>query len=195
MLRKTLFFLVVCVSLQEHIGIHKRWSVSVWSGGSSEEQWYGTLIAPAVIWSKDKRSNRGWGMVEAGHTHVSGTRPTDWVCSSHSFTVSETAIWSTQSCQTQPLLMSWFHVSLSLKHFYILQHSGIPHVALSSWALLTFGPKVCRDYGLLTFCLICILGGVSGNFMSFLHTPDPTVGGTVSLNTCFFPHQIALHRS
>ncbi|CAF2166045.1 unnamed protein product [Brassica rapa] len=57
-------------------------------------------------------------------------------------------------------------------------HSGIPHVALSSWALLTFGPKVCRDYGLLTFCLICILGGVSGNFMSFLHTPDPTVGGT-----------------
>ncbi|KAJ0255087.1 RHOMBOID-like protein 9 [Hirschfeldia incana] len=57
-------------------------------------------------------------------------------------------------------------------------HSGIPHVALSSWALLTFGPKVCRDYGLLNFCLICILGGVSGNFMSFLHTPDPTVGGT-----------------
>ncbi|XP_010435757.1 PREDICTED: RHOMBOID-like protein 9, chloroplastic [Camelina sativa] len=57
-------------------------------------------------------------------------------------------------------------------------HSGIAHVALSSWALLTFGPKVCRDYGLLTFCLIYILGGVSGNFMSFLHTPDPTVGGT-----------------
>uniref|UniRef100_A0A1J3II79 Rhomboid protease GluP n=2 Tax=Noccaea caerulescens TaxID=107243 RepID=A0A1J3II79_NOCCA len=57
-------------------------------------------------------------------------------------------------------------------------HSGIPHVALSSWALLTFGPKVCRDYGLFTFCLIYILGGVSGNFMSFLHTPDPTVGGT-----------------
>ncbi|KAG7548425.1 Peptidase S54 rhomboid domain [Arabidopsis suecica] len=56
-------------------------------------------------------------------------------------------------------------------------HSGIPHVALSSWALLTFGPKVCRDYGLFTFCLIYILGGVSGNFMSFLHTPDPTVGG------------------
>ncbi|CAA7055597.1 unnamed protein product [Microthlaspi erraticum] len=57
-------------------------------------------------------------------------------------------------------------------------HSGVPHVALSSWALLTFGPKVCRDYGLFTFCLIYILGGVSGNFMSFLHTPDPTVGGT-----------------
>ncbi|XP_019088811.1 PREDICTED: RHOMBOID-like protein 9, chloroplastic isoform X2 [Camelina sativa] len=64
-------------------------------------------------------------------------------------------------------------------HFHFtLQHSGIAHVALSSWALLTFGPKVCRDYGLITFCLIYILGGVSGNFMSFLHTPDPTVGGT-----------------
>ncbi|CAF1858473.1 hypothetical protein HID58_061545 [Brassica napus] len=57
-------------------------------------------------------------------------------------------------------------------------HSGIPHVALSSWALLTFGPKVCRDYGIFKFCLIYILGGVSGNFMSFLLTPDPTVGGT-----------------
>ena len=81
-------------------------------------------------------------------------------------------------------LMAWFHVFfLSLKHFHLahfLQHSGIPHVALSSWALLTFGPKVCRDYGIFTFCLIYILGGVSGNFMSFLHTPDPTVGGTVS---------------
>ncbi|VVB09162.1 unnamed protein product [Arabis nemorensis] len=57
-------------------------------------------------------------------------------------------------------------------------HSGIPHVALSSWALLTFGPKVCRGYGLFTFGLIYVLGGVSGNFMSFLHTADPTVGGT-----------------
>ncbi|XP_010553926.1 PREDICTED: RHOMBOID-like protein 9, chloroplastic isoform X2 [Tarenaya hassleriana] len=57
-------------------------------------------------------------------------------------------------------------------------HSGILHVALSSWALLTFGPKVCRFYGPFTFFLIFILGGISGNFISFLHTPYPTVGGT-----------------
>ncbi|XP_027357705.1 RHOMBOID-like protein 9, chloroplastic isoform X1 [Abrus precatorius] len=57
-------------------------------------------------------------------------------------------------------------------------HAGILHMALSCWALLTFGPQVCRGYGSFTFFLIYILGGVSGNLTSFLHTPDPTVGGT-----------------
>lgn len=44
--------------------------------------------------------------------------------------------------------------------------------------LLTFGPQVCRGYGSFTFFLIYILGGISGNLTSFLHTPDLTVGGT-----------------
>ncbi|XP_057969431.1 RHOMBOID-like protein 9, chloroplastic isoform X2 [Malania oleifera] len=57
-------------------------------------------------------------------------------------------------------------------------HSGVFHVTLGSWVLLTFGPKVCKGYGLFTFYLIYILGGISGNLTSFFHTPDPTVGGT-----------------
>ncbi|KAK4284256.1 hypothetical protein QN277_001111 [Acacia crassicarpa] len=57
-------------------------------------------------------------------------------------------------------------------------HSGIFHMALSCWGLVSFGPHVCRGYGSFTFLLIYILGGVSGNLTSFLHTPDPTVGGT-----------------
>lgn len=57
-------------------------------------------------------------------------------------------------------------------------HTGIVHIGLNCWALLTFGPQVCRVYGRFTFSLIYILGGLSGNFTSFLHTPDPTVGGT-----------------
>lgn len=51
-------------------------------------------------------------------------------------------------------------------------------MALSCWALVSFGPQVCKGYGSFTFFLIYILGGVSGNLASFLHTPDPTVGGT-----------------
>lgn len=54
-------------------------------------------------------------------------------------------------------------------------------MALSCWALVSFGPQVCKGYGSFTFFLIYILGGVSGNLASFLHTPDPTVGGTVSI--------------
>ncbi|MED6148338.1 hypothetical protein PIB30_052245 [Stylosanthes scabra] len=57
-------------------------------------------------------------------------------------------------------------------------HSGVFHMSLSCWALVTFGPRVCRGYGSFTFFLIYILGGISGNMISFLHTPDPTVGGT-----------------
>ncbi|KAK9271676.1 hypothetical protein L1049_002039 [Liquidambar formosana] len=57
-------------------------------------------------------------------------------------------------------------------------HSGLFHVALDCWALLTFGPQVSRIYGSFTFFLIYILGGISGNLTSFLHTPEPTVGGT-----------------
>lgn len=59
------------------------------------------------------------------------------------------------------------------------QHSGALHMALGCWGLLTFGPQVCRVYGSFTFFLIYILGGISGNLTSFLHTPEPTVGGTV----------------
>ncbi|KAG2714958.1 hypothetical protein I3760_03G053600 [Carya illinoinensis] len=57
-------------------------------------------------------------------------------------------------------------------------HSGALHMALGCWGLLTFGPQVCRVYGSFTFFLIYILGGISGNLTSFLHTPEPTVGGT-----------------
>ncbi|KAK9105648.1 hypothetical protein Scep_022492 [Stephania cephalantha] len=57
-------------------------------------------------------------------------------------------------------------------------HYGILHVALSCWVLLNFGPQVCKGYGSCTFLLLYILGGISGNLISFIHTPDPTVGGT-----------------
>ncbi|XP_065854237.1 RHOMBOID-like protein 9, chloroplastic [Euphorbia lathyris] len=57
-------------------------------------------------------------------------------------------------------------------------HSGVFHVGLGCWSLMTFGTQVCRSYGSFTFFLIYILGGLSGNLTSFLHTPQPTVGGT-----------------
>ncbi|XP_026665958.1 RHOMBOID-like protein 9, chloroplastic isoform X2 [Phoenix dactylifera] len=57
-------------------------------------------------------------------------------------------------------------------------HSGFLHVALGCWVLLTFGPEVCRAYGPCTFLLIYILGGICGNFTSFIHTPELTVCGT-----------------
>lgn len=57
-------------------------------------------------------------------------------------------------------------------------HTGLMHIALGSWVLLSFGPQVCKRYGSFTFFLIFLLGGISGNFSSFLHTSEPTVGGS-----------------
>jgi membrane associated rhomboid family serine protease len=73
-----------------------------------------------------------------------------------------------------------------------MQHAGIFHIALSCWALVSFGPQVCKGYGSFTFFLIYILGGVSGNLASFVHTPDPTVGGTVSITLQLINHTINL---
>ncbi|XP_057784089.1 RHOMBOID-like protein 9, chloroplastic [Salvia miltiorrhiza] len=60
----------------------------------------------------------------------------------------------------------------------IFLHSGIVHIALGSWALFTFGLEVSRKYGSFTFLLLYVLGGISGNLISYLHTPEPSVGGT-----------------
>ncbi|XP_074298549.1 RHOMBOID-like protein 9, chloroplastic [Silene latifolia] len=57
-------------------------------------------------------------------------------------------------------------------------HAGFLHVGLSSWVLLSFGPQVCKGYGAFTFFLVFVFGGISGNFTSFLHTSDPSVGGS-----------------
>ena len=60
-----------------------------------------------------------------------------------------------------------------------LQHSGFLHVALSSWALLFFGPQVESVFGSLAFGMIYFLGGLCGNTFSYFFTPAATVGGTV----------------
>lgn len=57
-------------------------------------------------------------------------------------------------------------------------HSGFLHVALSSWALLFFGPQVENVFGPLAFCMIYFLGGLCGNTCSFFFTPAATIGGT-----------------
>lgn len=64
-------------------------------------------------------------------------------------------------------------------------HSGFFHVALSTWALLFFGPQVENVFGPLAFCMIYFLGGLCGNMFSFFFTPAATVGGTGPLFALF----------
>ncbi|KAL3699808.1 hypothetical protein R1sor_017830 [Riccia sorocarpa] len=57
-------------------------------------------------------------------------------------------------------------------------HASFLHVALGSWALLSFGPAVESAYGTYGFAMIYFLGGIFGNLMSFFHTNEWTVGGS-----------------
>lgn len=63
-------------------------------------------------------------------------------------------------------------------------------MALGIWILFTFGTKVAREYGSFTFLLIYILGGISANLISFLHTPEPIVAGTVSYLRVHLPQSL-----
>ncbi|MQL90807.1 hypothetical protein Taro_023401 [Colocasia esculenta] len=80
------------------------------------------------------------------------------------------------------LLSSFFPyptiVFRDLYSVYNNMHSGFLHISLGCWALLTFGPQVCRGYSPFTFFLIYVLGGISANMTSFIHTPGLTVCGT-----------------
>ncbi|KAF7135102.1 hypothetical protein RHSIM_Rhsim08G0081400 [Rhododendron simsii] len=88
-------------------------------------------------------------------------------------------LWSKdQSLDSTRRMVEASNANVSGTRLMIGFHSGIFHIALGCWMLLTFGPRVCRTYGSFTFFLLYILGGVSGNLTSFLHIPDPTVGGT-----------------
>ncbi len=61
-----------------------------------------------------------------------------------------------------------------------IQHSSLVHIGLSTWALLSYGPGVESVYGSIGFGMIYLIGGLFGNLLSFFHTPEGTVGGTVS---------------
>ena len=91
------------------------------------------------------------------------------------------------TCLRAPLRIEIWDLKVSaIVH---MQHSGIFHISLGCWVLFTFGPRVCRAYGSFSFLLIYILGGIAGNLTSFLQTPEPTVGGTVS-RTALFPFSL-----
>jgi rhomboid protease GluP len=63
----------------------------------------------------------------------------------------------------------------------MLLHGSIFHIAFNMYALYSFGVGLERRFGHGRFLLLYLLGGFAGNVLSFLITPEPSVGSSTAV--------------
>lgn len=63
----------------------------------------------------------------------------------------------------------------------ILLHASIPHILFNMYALFIFGPTLERYFGRWRFLLLYLLGGFTGNVLSFLLSSGYSVGASTAI--------------
>jgi rhomboid protease GluP len=63
----------------------------------------------------------------------------------------------------------------------IFLHGSILHIAVNMYALFFFGRMIERYYGRLRYLGLFILSGFTGNVISFMFTPNPSLGSSTSI--------------
>jgi rhomboid protease GluP len=65
----------------------------------------------------------------------------------------------------------------------VLLHStgSILHIGFNMYALLAFGPGLERTFGRARFLALYLLGGFSGNVLSFIFSPDNSLGSSTAI--------------
>ena len=63
----------------------------------------------------------------------------------------------------------------------MLLHGSIFHIGFNMYALYSFGAGLERRFGHGRFLLLYLLGGFAGNVLSFLVTPNPSVGSSTAV--------------
>ncbi len=63
----------------------------------------------------------------------------------------------------------------------ILLHASIPHIAFNMYALWLFGVGLERHFGRWRFLLLYLLGGFTGNVLSFLLSSGLSVGASTAI--------------
>ncbi len=63
----------------------------------------------------------------------------------------------------------------------VLLHASIPHILFNMYALVIFGVGLERHFGHWRFLLLYILGGFTGNVLSFLLSNGYSVGASTSI--------------
>lgn len=63
----------------------------------------------------------------------------------------------------------------------VLLHGSIIHIGFNMYALYSLGPGLERKYGVWPFIALYLIGGVWGNTLSFLLSPNPSLGASTAI--------------
>lgn len=63
----------------------------------------------------------------------------------------------------------------------ILLHASILHIGFNMYALFVIGPQLERFYGHWRFLLLYLIAGFTGNVLSFVLSPNPSLGASTSV--------------
>lgn len=63
----------------------------------------------------------------------------------------------------------------------VLLHASIPHILFNMYALIIFGPSLERYFGRWRYLLLYVLGGFTGNVLSFLLSSGYSVGASTAI--------------
>jgi len=63
----------------------------------------------------------------------------------------------------------------------VFLHGSILHIAFNMYALFVFGPGLEQYYGHWRYLLLYFIGGYAGNVLSFLISPNPSLGASTAI--------------
>jgi rhomboid protease GluP len=63
----------------------------------------------------------------------------------------------------------------------VLLHGNLMHIAFNMYALFSLGPSLERHYGHSRFLMLYLIGGFTGNALSFVLSPNPSLGASTAI--------------
>lgn len=63
----------------------------------------------------------------------------------------------------------------------VLLHGNVLHIAFNMYALFSFGPNLEKFYGHKRFLLLYLIGGYTGNTLSFIFSASPSIGASTAI--------------
>lgn len=77
----------------------------------------------------------------------------------------------------------------------ILLHGSLLHIGFNMYALYALGPGLERAYGHQRFLLLYLLGGFAGNTLSFLLSPEASLGASTAIFGLVIAEVIFIYRN
>lgn len=63
----------------------------------------------------------------------------------------------------------------------IFLHGSLMHIGFNMYALFALGPSLEQEYGHKNFLILYFIGGIAGNVLSFIMSPNPSLGASTAI--------------